>query len=123
VFARKVIRIFGDTTKEEIENETRAISTLCNGECRYVVEVLQHGWLVDESLYFIDMEYCQATLEDFIKILHMDVIAQTDQSPESELPFHGNPTTPLEEVSTSFATKNNLLTRSLRKFRMTSGAR
>jgi hypothetical protein len=69
LFARKVIRIFGDITKDDIENDTRAISTLCDGKCRYIVEVLQHGWLVDMSLYFINMEYCQATLDLALKML------------------------------------------------------
>jgi len=32
------------------------------------VEVLKHGWLTtDHSFYFIDMEYCIQTLEDFIR--------------------------------------------------------
>ena len=32
------------------------------------MEVLRHGWLtVDHTYYFIDMEYCIQTLEDFIK--------------------------------------------------------
>ena len=32
------------------------------------MEVLRHGWLTgDHTYYFIDMEYCIQTLEDFIK--------------------------------------------------------
>jgi hypothetical protein len=32
------------------------------------VKVLKHGWLTnDHAIYFIDMEYCIQTLEDFIK--------------------------------------------------------
>jgi hypothetical protein len=120
-----VIRIFGDITKDDIENETRAISALCNGKCRYVVEVLQHGWLVDMSLYFIDMEYCNATLEDIIKAFHTDDNAQVvsgnpNKSLESESTFRPktirNPTNLVahEEVSSFLnATGNRGLTGSL----------
>jgi serine/threonine protein kinase len=69
VFARKVIRLFGPVTEDDIENEAKAVSALCTGgRCKYIVEVLKHGWLVrDQSYYFIDMEYCEETLEDRIK--------------------------------------------------------
>jgi serine/threonine protein kinase len=64
-----VIRQFGCVTVADIENEARAVSQLCQGQCKYVVRVLEHGWLgPDHSYYFIDMEYCPETLEDRIKI-------------------------------------------------------
>jgi len=42
---------------------------LCTAtQCKFVVEVLKHGWLTkDHTYYFIDMEYCIQTLEDFIR--------------------------------------------------------
>jgi serine/threonine protein kinase len=69
VFARKILRLFGQVTEQDIENEAKAVSSLCtNGECKQIVEVLQHGWLTkDHSYYFIDMEYCQETLEDRLR--------------------------------------------------------
>ena len=69
VFAHTVIRLIGTVTEQDIENEANAISVLCTGaQCKFVVEVLQHGWVTgDHSSYFIDMEYCIQTLEDFIK--------------------------------------------------------
>jgi len=69
VFARMVIRLIGTVTEQDIENEANAISVLCTGaQCKFVVEVLQHGWLTgDHSCYFIDMEYYIQMLEDFIK--------------------------------------------------------
>lgn len=69
VFARKIIRLFGQVTEDDIENEAKAVSSLCTGgHCRQIVEVLKHGWLTKEhSYYFIDMEYCQETLEDRIQ--------------------------------------------------------
>jgi hypothetical protein len=68
VFARKIIRLFGHVTTEDIENEVRAVAALCSGrECKYIVEVLKHGWLTNAYTdYFIDMEYCPETLEDRI---------------------------------------------------------
>jgi serine/threonine protein kinase len=54
----------GNSTNEDIENEARAVATLCSGGAsKYVVEVLRHGWLTN-IYYFIDMEYCPETLED-----------------------------------------------------------
>ena len=69
IFARKIIRRFGPATEQDIENEANAVSVLCTGtRCKYVVEVLRHGWLTgDHTYYFIDMEYCIQTLDDFIK--------------------------------------------------------
>jgi serine/threonine protein kinase len=69
IFARKIIRLFGEVTEEDIENEAGAVSALCTaGHSKYVVEVLKHGWLTkDHAFYFIDMEYCIQTLDDFIR--------------------------------------------------------
>lgn len=51
-----------------MENETRAVSEVCQGHCKYVCEVLGYGWLGENnSYYFIDMEYCNWTLEDYIR--------------------------------------------------------
>src|SRR5437667_3367776 len=68
VFARKIIRPFGDVTREDIECEARVISELCQtGKCKNVVGVIKHGWLTrNSSYYYIDMEYCLETLEAHI---------------------------------------------------------
>jgi hypothetical protein len=68
VFARKIIRLFGHVTADDIENEVRAVAALCSGrQCKYVVEVLKHGWLTNANTdYFIDMDYCPETLEERI---------------------------------------------------------
>jgi serine/threonine protein kinase len=51
-----------------VENEARVVSEVCRGHCKYVVEVLAHDWLDGKrSYYFIDMEYCTWTLEDYIR--------------------------------------------------------
>jgi hypothetical protein len=69
IFARKIVRRFGPITEADIENEADAVSKLCTSpQCQYVVEVLKHGWLTNEhTMYFIDMEYCIQTLEEFIR--------------------------------------------------------
>ena len=66
MFARKIIRLCGYSTTDDIENEAKAVGILCSRrESKYVVEVLQHGWLANANIYyFIDMEYCPETLED-----------------------------------------------------------
>ena len=52
-------------TRKEIDNEAAIISELCRaGGCKNIVEVIRHGWLPrNPLLYYIDMEYCEETLE------------------------------------------------------------
>jgi len=65
VLARKIIRVIGAITRAEIENEGRLISSfLENGGHRNIVTVTSHGWIRD--FYFIDMELCDLTLNDYI---------------------------------------------------------
>ena len=68
VFARKIVRIFGDITPEDAESEGRMLSELCRpGRSKAVVEVIKHGWLPRHpSMYYMDMEYCPETLESRI---------------------------------------------------------
>jgi len=68
VFARKILRLFGNVRKEDIENEARAVSKICEGgKCKNIVEVISHGWLPNHnSFYYIDMEFCLETLDDRI---------------------------------------------------------
>jgi hypothetical protein len=71
-----VIPLFGDITAEDIENEAQAVSALCNGKCKFVVEVLQHGWLAGMPLYFIDMELCSETLEKRVEAINNEMNEQ-----------------------------------------------
>lgn len=85
------MRIFGDITHEDAENEGQMLSELCRpGRSRTVVEVRKHGWLPrNPSLYYIDMEYCPETLESRI---HGSVTGKDSMldygfpTPTSELP-------------------------------------
>ena len=71
VFARKLIRMFGGVTREDIEQEANAINKLCGpGASKYVIEVIKHGWLPrNPSYYFVDMLFCSETLEDRIRTM------------------------------------------------------
>lgn len=73
IFARKIIRLFGSAAiqseiKESFGNEVRAISKLCKpGAHPNIVSVLRQGEIKDSALYYIDMDLCDATLEDFMQ--------------------------------------------------------
>jgi serine/threonine protein kinase len=69
-FARKIIRPLGaKVTREDIDNEAKAISALClPGKNKNVVAVLRHDWLPRQSgSYYIDMEYCTESLHSRIQ--------------------------------------------------------
>lgn len=72
IFARKTIRPFSGTFNKDIvalvADEINAINKLCDGSHKNIVKVLQHGLLrKNADIYFIDMEYCDASLEDYVK--------------------------------------------------------
>src|SRR5438477_5267223 len=80
VFARKIIRIFDAVRKEDIADEARVISELCQpGRSKTVVEVMRHDWLPrNPSYYYIDMEYCPETLKNWIRRWHGNDMRQFD---------------------------------------------
>jgi len=57
-----------------IENETRVISAVITaGGHANIIDILQHGWLRGTgSVYFIDMELADLTLQDYIRYLFHD---------------------------------------------------
>lgn len=59
------MRPFGLLSKQDILNEARAIDKLSKYEQRNIVKFLRHGWL-GSTYYFLDMELCDFSLEDFI---------------------------------------------------------
>lgn len=64
-----MLRPFGSVTDEDIANEARAITKLCmNIAHDNIVHVRNHGWMTSpfSDYYFIDMEYCDKTLENHI---------------------------------------------------------
>jgi serine/threonine protein kinase len=68
VFARKVIRIFGGVTEKDILNEARAAGKLCAPPThKNIVCVFRQDWLSkSESLYYLDMQYCDFNLDCWI---------------------------------------------------------
>ena len=67
VFARKIIRVFGDVEEEDIQNEVRAVAKLCKPDThKNIVSVFRYGSFSD-SYYFLDMELCDLNLECWIE--------------------------------------------------------
>lgn len=63
-----------------VKNEMRAITKLCNGEHKNIVEVFNLGEFADLSYSFIDMELCDMNLETYNKSSWMMSIVATDDS-------------------------------------------
>ena len=115
--ARKVVRLFGGVSIQDIENECAHLSQLCHPgrECTNVVEVFGHGWLdTDRSWYYIDMELCSETLADRIggqASDHGNLAPQHGGIVQSAL-MHGTQETssvksPPADPKTSFANKQD----------------
>ena len=67
-FARKLIRPWAGISQPHIDNEVRAINKLCKSNHPNIVQVLGCGWLKpDGAFYFIDMELCEISLENYIQ--------------------------------------------------------
>ena len=77
-FARKIIRPIGRAGQQNeiqtmIRNESRAIAKLCApGSHRNIVSVLRQGAVKDSGMYYIDMEFCDANLEQYIADFRSD---------------------------------------------------
>jgi serine/threonine protein kinase len=68
LFARKVIRPFVGITDVDIQNEVRAVNRLCKTGHPNIVQVLEYGTLKDDAMFFfIDMEHCEASLEEYLR--------------------------------------------------------
>lgn len=68
MFARKIIRCIGAITAEDIDNERQVVSYFHVHGHDNIVSILAHGWMPSD-LYFIDMELCDLTLNDYINYL------------------------------------------------------
>ena len=67
-FARKLIRPWAGIRQADIDNEVRAINKLCKSKHPNIVQVLSYGRLkADGVFYFIDMELCEISLENYIQ--------------------------------------------------------
>jgi len=65
--ARKIIRLGGHISENDIKNEMRAVAKLCMTAKTHknIVSVFEYGQL-SSFLYFIDMELCDLNLEQWI---------------------------------------------------------
>jgi hypothetical protein len=62
------MRAGGGVTLKEIENEFRAVSSLCMNDVQEnIVEVLRHGELPNSPFFFLDMEVCAMNLDHYIQ--------------------------------------------------------
>ena len=60
------MRVLGrHVSREDVENEARALTKLCCGAHANLITIFRHGWL-DTTCYFVDMELCDMNLHDFI---------------------------------------------------------
>ena len=68
VFARKLIRLAGNVSDQDIRNEARVVCSIQeSGGHENIIGILDHGWLKRSvNVYFIDMELCDFTLDDYI---------------------------------------------------------
>jgi len=66
-FARKLLRPFGQTTKEDIENEVKAVTKICaTAGHENIIRILRHSQLPSTDYYYIDMELCDVNLATYI---------------------------------------------------------
>ena len=68
VIARKLIRLLGNVTKRDADNEVRALKKLCQNNHTNIIQVFNYGQLnSDGAVYFIDMELCDMSLENYLQ--------------------------------------------------------
>jgi serine/threonine protein kinase len=85
VFARKIIRIFGEVKDEHIQNEIRAVAKLCWKEThKNLVAVFDYGLLIT-SYYFLDMELCKLNLQCWIDDSCTETISQKPCYPKVDV--------------------------------------
>src|ERR1700737_2401720 len=66
-FARKILRPFAGVSKEDINNERRAILQLNERKHPHVLEIFGHGFIPDSPYYYIDMELGNFDLEQYLQ--------------------------------------------------------
>jgi serine/threonine protein kinase len=65
VSARKIIREVNDFN-EVIKNEASVVTKLCMCGHPNIIQVFNHGRMSEYPYYFIDMELCDLTLDDYV---------------------------------------------------------
>lgn len=90
-FARKLIRPFGFVTDEDLQNELNAINRICTRNHRNIVNILRHDHVQNSPFYYIDMQFCDINLDDYIYKPWPESLSGTSKFFRS-----GKPTIPIE---------------------------
>ena len=90
-FARKVIRAFGAVTKDDVDNEVRALKKLCQNQHPNIVQVFDYGELnPDSAVHFIDMELCDISLGNYLDGQELkDGVSWATVKEDEDVPAHG----------------------------------
>jgi len=90
-FARKVIRAFGAVTKDDVDNELRALKKLCQNQHPNIVQVFDYGELnPDSAVHFIDMELCDISLGHYLDGQELkDGVSWATVKEQDDVPAHG----------------------------------
>jgi len=84
-----VIRPFGGVTKDDVDNEVRALKKLCQTQHPNIVQVFDYGYLNSEtSLYFIDMELCNISLRSYLDGQEQKDLTTWSSIAKKEIPTH-----------------------------------
>lgn len=67
---RKLIHVSKPEDIESYRNEVEAMKTLSNKSCRNTIQYINHGTIISDSIYFIDMEFCDINLTQYIEGTH-----------------------------------------------------
>jgi serine/threonine protein kinase len=80
----------GNVTKEDVDNEIRALKKLCQNGHPNIVQVFEYGQLnPDGAVYFIDMELCDVSLEKYLQGAEIDdAISWETVRKQDEIPSH-----------------------------------
>ena len=86
MFARKIIRQFGNVTKDDVDNEVRAVKKLCETQHPNIVQVF--GYNAEGIFHFIDMELCNISLQNYLDGGELKELSKWSSIPKNEIPTH-----------------------------------
>lgn len=85
-----MIRELGCVTKDDVDNEVRALKKLCQNQHPNIVQVFDYGLLYpDSTVHFIDMELCDISLGNYLlgqELKGVDNWATVRE--QDEIPWH-----------------------------------
>jgi len=66
-FARKIVHPISRSDLEALEHEISVLEVLSGSRHTNIVEIFRHGSLGAHGLYYLDMELCDYSLQQFLK--------------------------------------------------------